>query len=191
MAQRIFKTTEPVKLDGYQAIFQPSKKHNNYCLMALIDQDLVDELEDDRIECLKWAESRLKNPRRATLKHAPWEQVEGTDYYKATFNWKEHERPPIVDSEGTPITDSGIKLYNGTVKIGFRQKPYVQSGDIYGTRLVMLGIQVISIESGVGVDRGDLDDAAVAELFGKTAGYKANDPNVAVAAPEVDLDDDF
>lgn len=189
MAQRIFKTDKPVALDGFQCIFKPGKF--GYSLSAIIDQELVDELEEDRIEVLKWAESKLKNPKRSTLKPEPWEETE-TGSYRVKFRWEADARPPIVDTEGTPITDENTPLYNGLVKIGFRQKPYIlKDGVTYGTSLKLVGVQVVSIESGVGVDRGDLDDAAVAELFGKTAGFKTNDPNVVVAAADVDPDDDF
>lgn len=190
MAQRIFKTTEPVVLDGYQAILKPSKF--GYSLSAIIGQDLIDELEEDRIEVLKWAESKLKNPKRSTLKPEPWEEIE-TGSYKVKFTWKEDgPRPPVVDTEGTPITDENTPLYGGLVKLAFRQKPYILKDNVtYGTSLKLVGVQVVSIEGNVGIDRGDLDDAAVAELFGKTAGYKANDPNVVAAAAEVDPDDDF
>ena len=50
----------------------------------------------------------------------------------------------------------------------------------------------MSIQSEVGVDTGDLDEAGVAEMFGNTAGFKAQDPNVKVidTAPS-SVEDDF
>ena len=39
-------------------------------------------------------------------------------------------------------------------------------------------------------DTGDLDEGGVAELFGKTQGFKADDPNV-TPSEEVAIDDDF
>ena len=48
----------------------------------------------------------------------------------------------------------------------------------YGTSLKLNGIQIVSLQSGAGVDVGDLNNEEVAELFGKTNGFKADDPNV-------------
>ena len=38
---------------------QPSKF--GYSLKAIVDQDMIDKLEDDRTDTLKWAESKLKS----------------------------------------------------------------------------------------------------------------------------------
>ena len=86
-----------------------------------------------------------------------------------------------------------VPVYEGSkVKIGFHQKPYIlRDGVTYGTSLKLSGIQIISVQSGAGVDTGDLDEEGVAELFGKTQGFKADDPNVTSATEEVTPDDDF
>jgi len=73
MPRTIHKTAQPVVLEGYQAVLKPSKF--GYSLAALVDQSMVDVLEDDRVESLKWAETKLKNPKRSTLKPEPWEEV--------------------------------------------------------------------------------------------------------------------
>ena len=73
MARTTFVTKEPVVLEGYQAVLKPSKF--GYSLSAVVDADLVEQLEDDRVETLKWAESKLKNPKRSSLKPEPWEEV--------------------------------------------------------------------------------------------------------------------
>jgi len=111
--------------------------------------------------------------------------------YKVKFSWNEETRPPVVDSEGTPIADENTPLYGGSrVKLAFRQKPYIlRDGVTYGTSLKLVGIQVISVNSSVGSDSGDLGDTEVAALFGQTSGFKAGDPNVTPAA-EVDTEDD-
>ena len=123
MPRTIHKTTQPVVLEGYQAVLKPSKF--GYSLAALVDQSMVDVLEDDRVESLKWAESKLKNPKRSTLKPEPWEEVtEGQ--YKVKFSWNEEARPPVVDTEGTIITDDATPMYAGSrVKLAFYQKPYI------------------------------------------------------------------
>ena len=111
MAQTIHVTQQPVVLEGYQAVLKPSKF--GYSLSAIVDEKLIEVLEADRVETLKWAESKLKNPKRSTLKPEPWEEVsEGK--YKVKFSWNEETRPPVVDTEGTPITDDSTPIYSGS-----------------------------------------------------------------------------
>ena len=187
MARTTFVTKEPVVLEGYQAVLKPSKF--GYSLSAIVDTDMVEQLEDDRTESLKWAESKLKNPKRSVLKPEPWEEVsEGK--YKVKFSWNEDTRPPVVDTEGTPITDDTTPVYSGsTVKLAFRQKPYIlRDGVTYGTSLKLVGIQLVTIKGGAGVDTGDLGETEVAALFGQTKGFKASEPNV-TATPAVEVDD--
>lgn len=188
MAQTIHVTQNPVVLEGYQAILKPSKF--GYSLSALVDEKLIEVLEDDRKETLKWAESKLKNPKRSTLKPEPWEEV-AQGKYKVKFSWNEDTRPPVVDTEGTSINDDATPIYSGsTVKLAFKQKPYIlRDGVTYGTSLKLVGIQVVSVNGAAGVDTGDLGETEVAALFGQTKGFKASEPNVTLNdAPE---DDDF
>tara|TARA_S200000501_G_scaffold311770_1_gene302511 strand:- start:33 stop:608 length:576 start_codon:yes stop_codon:yes gene_type:complete len=189
MARNIHITQKPVTLSGYQAVLKPSKF--GYSLKAVVDSELVEKLETERDDCLKWAESRLKNPKRATLKPTPWEEVaEGK--FTIKFSWAEDKRPPVVDTEGTPITNMDTPVYEGsTVKIGFIQKPYIlRDGITYGTSLKLSGVQVISVQTGAGVDTGDLDENGVAELFGKTSGFKTDDPNVTPDTTPASVEDD-
>ena len=177
MARTTFVTQEPVVLEGFQAVMQPSKF--GYSLKAVVDQDMIDKLEDDRTDTLKWAESKLKNPKRSSLKPEPWEEV-ADGKYTVKFSWNEDNKPPVVDTEGTAITDTRTPIYSGSqVKLAFFQKPYIlKDGVTYGTSLKLLGIQVVSCNGQAGVDTGDMASEDVAELFGKTQGFKANDPNV-------------
>lgn len=190
MAQTIHVTQQPVVLEGYQAVLKPSKF--GYSLSAILDQRMIEILEEERPEILKWAESKLKNPKRSTLKPEPWEEVsEGK--YKAKFTWNEETKPPIVDTEGTPVTDEATPVYSGsTVKLAFRQKPYIlKDGVTYGSSLKLVGIQLVTVNGSAGVDRGDLDETEVAALFGQTKGFKQSEPNVEPAAPEVeDIEDE-
>ena len=192
MSRSIHVTQEPVTLEGYQAILKPSKF--GYSLKAIVGEDLVNKLEEERTDCLKWAESKLKNPRRATLKPTPWEEV-SKGKYLIKFSWAEDKRPPVVDTEGTPITNVDTPVYSGSkVKLGFTQKPYIlRDGVTYGTSLKLSGVQIVAIQSEVGVDAGDLDEAGAAELFGNTAGFKTSEPNVTpdTTPSSVELDDDF
>ena len=191
MANRtIDKTEEPVILDGYQAVLKPGKF--GYKLSAIVDQAIVDKLEDERTEVLKWAESKLKNPKRSTLKPEPWEETtEGS--YQIRFSWNDESRPPIVDSEGTLITNEDTPLYGGSkVKLAFYQKPYIlKDGVTYGTSLKLAGVQVIALNSSAGVDTGDMNETDVVALFGKTAGFKAGEPNITSNNEETIVDDDF
>ena len=189
MAKNIHITPNPVTLEGYQAILKPSKF--GYSLKAVVDQEVVEKLETERAECLKWAESKLKNPKRSTLRPEPWEEVsEGKFIIK--FSWAEDKRPPVVDTEGTPITNIDTPVYEGSkVKLGFHQKPYIlRDGVTYGTSLKLSGVQVVSIQTGAGIDSGDLNEDDVAELFGKTAGFKADDPNVSPDLAPSSVEDD-
>ena len=190
MARNIIKTDGPVVLDGYQAVLKPSKF--GYSLSAIIDGGLVDKLEEDRSESLKWAESKLKNPKRSTLKPEPWEEV-ATDKFKVKFSWNEETKPPVVDTEGTHITDENLPIYSGAqVKLAFYQKPYIlRDGVTYGTSLKLVGIQLVAINSDAGVDSGDLTAADIADLFGTTAGFKTSEPNVTPSASAAVDDNDF
>lgn len=189
MARTIHKTENPVTLEGFQAILAPSKF--GYSLSAVVDTNVVDKLDTERSEVLKWAEGKLKNPKRSTLKPEPWEEV-SKDKYKIKFSWNEENRPPVVDTEGTQLTDTNIPLYAGsTVKLGFYQKPYIlRDGVTYGSSLKLVGVQVVSVKGEAGVDTGDMDVSAVAELFGKSTGYKAADPNITPDTTPSSVEDD-
>ena len=187
MPRNTFVTKDAVTLEGFQAVMKPSKY--GYSCSATIDSVLVDQLEEDREETLKWAVSKLKNPKRSTLKPEPWEEV-SDGVYKIKFSWNEENKPPVVDTEGTHITDVNLPIYSGSkVKLAFYQKPYIlKDGVTYGTSLKLVGLQVVSLSSAAGVDTGDLPAEDVAALFGSTEGFKAGDPNV---TPAPEADDDF
>ena len=86
-------TPEPVLLDGFQAILKPGK-FGTYNLVAVVDESLVDKLEEERVSALKWAESKLKNKARSSLKPTPWEEV-SDGKYTVKFSWKENNKPPL------------------------------------------------------------------------------------------------
>ena len=177
--------TDEIKLEGFQAILEPGKF--GYSLSAVVDEKLVDELESERKDVLKWAESKLKNPKRATLKPTPWEEV-ADNKYRLKFSWGEDKRPPVVDTEGSPVTDTKTPLYGGsTVKLGFYQKPYIlRDGITYGSSLKLVGVQVVKLNSEAGVKSDDnLSTDQVADLFGKSEGFKATD-----IPPAVETDDE-
>ena len=85
MARTIHKT-DNVTLEGFQAVLEPSKF--GYSLAAVVGQDVIDTLETERGEVLKWAESKLKNPKRSTCKPEPWEEVAAVSYTHLTLPTK-------------------------------------------------------------------------------------------------------
>ena len=186
MPRTIHKTEQPVVLDGYQAVLKPSKF--GYSLSAIVGEDMIDALETDREQSLEWAQGKLKNPKRSVLKPEPWEEV-AEGQYKVKFSWNEETKPPVVDTEGTHITDENTPMYGGsTVKLAFYQKPYIlKDGVTYGTSLKLVGVQLVSVKAGAGVDTGDMADVDVAALFGKTEGFKASTPNVTTTTEEDDF----
>ena len=184
MSNRNVHVTNEVTLEGFQAVLEPGKF--GYSLAAAVDEPFIQKLEEERSEVLKWAESKLKNPKRSVLKPTPWEEVaEGK--YKIKFSWGEDRKPPVVDVEGSPVTDTKTPLYGGsTVKLGFYQKPYIlKDGITYGSSLKLVGVQVVKLNTEAGVSSDDLSTEEVAGLVGKTDGYKAAD-----APPTVVNDDE-
>ncbi len=185
-------TTEPVTLDGFQAVLKPGEW--GYKLSALVQEELISTLEEERESALEWARSKAKNPKRVTVKPEPWEELDnqkGT--YHLRFSWRDGDKiiPVVVDTEGTQIKDTDTPVYSGSkVKLAFFQKPYVlPSGDI-GTSLKLKAVQVVSLNSGAGVvDNGDMTAEDASELFGKSNGFKVEDPNVDAAPCSVEEDD--
>ena len=185
-------TTEPVTLDGFQAVLKRGEW--GYKLSALVQEELISTLEEERESALEWARSKAKNPKRVTVKPEPWEELDnqkGT--YHLRFSWRDGDKiiPVVVDTEGTQIKDTDTPVYSGSkVKLAFFQKPYVlPSGDI-GTSLKLKAVQVVSLNSGAGVvDNGDMTAEDASELFGKSSGFKGEDPNVDAAPCSVEEDD--
>ena len=185
-------TQEPVTLDGFQAVLKPGEW--GYKLSALVQEELISTLEEERESALEWARSKAKNPKRVTVKPEPWEELDnqkGT--YHLRFSWRDGDKiiPVVVDTEGTQIKDTDTPVYSGSkVKLAFFQKPYVlPSGDI-GTSLKLKAVQVVSLNSGAGVvDNGDMTAEDAAELFGSTKGFKVEDPAVDAAPCSVEEDD--
>ena len=185
-------TQEPVTLDGFQAVLKPGEW--GYKLSALVQEDLISTLEEERESALEWARSKAKNPKRVTVKPEPWEELDnqkGT--YHLRFSWRDGDKiiPVVVDTEGTQIKDTDTPVYSGSkVKLAFFQKPYVlPSGDI-GTSLKLKAVQIVSLNSGAGVvDNGDMTAEDASELFGKSSGFKVEDPNVDAAPCSVEEDD--
>ena len=187
-----YVTPEPVTLDGFQAILKPGEW--GYKLSALVDESLVSKLEEERLSALEWAKSKAKNPKRVTIKPEPWEEIDNQKgAYHIRFSWRDGDKiiPVVVDTEGTQIKDIATPVYSGSkVKLAFFQKPYVlPSGDI-GTSLKLKAVQIVSLNSGAGVvDTGDMSADQASDLFGKTTGFKVEEPNIDAAPCSVEEDD--
>ena len=194
MSNKNIHVTDNVTLEGFQAILKPGKF--GYSLSAVVDDKLIGELESERKEVLKWAESKLKNPRRSTLKPTPWEEV-AKGKTKVKFSWSEDKKPPVVDTEGTLLTNKETPLYGGTtVKLGFYQKPYIlKDGVTYGSSLKLVGVQVVELNNEAGVNTDELSTDQVSELFGTTTGFKATEDTLEDTTPcsvePVDDEEDF
>ena len=181
----------PVKLHGYQAVLKPSKF--GYSLSALLPEADVPLLETDREESLKWATSKLQNPKRSVLKPEPWEELdEAPGYVKVKFSWNEDNKPVVYDSDNAKIEDEGLPLYSdAVVRLVFKQKPYIlKDGVTYGTSLKVSGVQVLSLNKpGVGIDSGDLTEDDVANLF-KVSQVNGLDADELKASKEAAVQDD-
>ena len=187
-----YVTPDPVTLDGFQAILKPGEW--GYKLSALVDESLISKLEEERLSALEWAKSKAKNPKRVTIKPEPWEEIDNQKgAYHIRFSWRDGDKiiPVVVDTEGTQIKDTDTPVYSGSkVKLAFFQKPYVlPSGDI-GTSLKLKAVQIVSLNSGAGVvDTGDMSADQASDLFGKTTGFKVEEPNIDAAPCSVEEDD--
>jgi hypothetical protein len=82
-------------------------------------------------------------------------------------------------------------MYAGSrVKLAFYQKPYIlRDGVTYGTSLKLVGVQLVSLNNGAGVDTGDMSTEDVVAMFGTTEGFKASEPNITPTLTETE--DDF
>lgn len=185
MATKTHKTSEPVVLDGFQAILQPSEF--GYTLSAILtDPNIIVDLEQERATLIEGVKVKLKNPKRAVLKPEPWEEV-AEGQYKLKFGWDAKTLPTVIDSEGTLITDTTLPVYSGSkVRLAFIQKPYIlKDGITYGTSVKLSGIQIISLASNPGVPK--LSESEASDLFGTyEGGFSAYDIPPAETAEEGD-----
>jgi len=181
-----FVTKEAVTLDGFHAIMKPGE-HGHVAQAIINDEDLQELIEKDAEDKIQWVSGKAKNPTRARRNPLPWKDTPDGLVYK--FSWKvEDDQPVVYDSEGTAITDKSLPLYEGSqVKLAFRLKPYCLTGDTLGVKLILEALQVISVKAKAGVDTGDMGEKELSEVFGKTKGYKFEQPNV---TPSVDDEDD-
>ena len=82
------------------------------------------------------------------------------------------------------MTDEDLPIYGGaTVKLAFHQYGYGLS-NIYGTKLDLTHIQLVSLNAAAGMDTGSMAPDDAVALFGKTEGFVAASPNVTPSADD-------
>ena len=127
---------------------------------------------------------------KISFRFSEFNSSNASTYIPLLSSWKPGQEPPVVDTEGTPITDENTPIYGGSkVKLAFRQKPYTMPDGSYGTSVKLVGLQLVALSNGAGVDTGDMDETEVAALFGQTKGFKTSEPNITATPIEVDNDD--
>lgn len=174
MANRyVFDTT----LEGFINVYEPSGKFNNCCFSFKLPQGVLDQAEDDREELLKWAASKVDNPKRIATNPSKWDDEGLVKYsYEGETN---RPAPVFVDTSGEPIAKETLRdVRKGTkVRMIVQQKPYTKPA--MGTTLKVMGIQIVELASGNGaIDSGDMSAAEVAEMFGSVEGFKQDTPVV-------------
>lgn len=188
-------TPDPVVLNGYQSVFKLTANYNNYCLaIDITDPAFIEELEARRAELLAAQLAEIKTKKRAVAKPAPWiEDEEQENLWNIKFSWGRGFEPSVVDSVGTVLTASDVKLYSGaTVKVAFDQRGYtLKDGITYGTTLDIRGIQVISDSVGAGGAQYTQDE--VKGIFGEfDGGFQVGDiPPAAGDDEETEGNGDF
>jgi hypothetical protein len=186
MANRyIFNTT----LTGYIKIDEPGGQWNNCTFAFKLPADILRQCEQDREELLSWAKTKVPNPSRVNINKPKWDE-EGLVKY-SYLGETGRAAVVFVDTEGTPLEkDVLASIRKGTkVRIIAQQSPYTKPS--LGTKLVVLGVQVIELNTGDVMDSGALEGDDVAALFAAATpidGYKASSPQVRVSQAEPELD---
>lgn len=186
MANRYIFNTE---LTGYIKIDEPGGQWNNCTFSFKLPPDILEQAEKDREELLDWAKSKVPNPTRININQPKWDE-EGLVKYSYLG---ESTRPAVVfvDTEGTVLEkDVLAAVRKGTkVRIIVQQSPYTKPS--IGTKLVVLGVQVIELNTGTVVDSGELEGDDVAAMFAKAPaidGYKASAPQVRAVEEQPEAD---
>lgn len=176
----VFNTT----LDGFINVYEDSGKFNNRCFSFSLPADVVAQAESDREELLEWARSKAPNPKRVEVALPKWDD-DGLVKYSYGGETRRAE-PVFVDTEGQPIERAVLRDVRKDTKVRLivQQGPYV-FGNKVGTRLKVIGVQIIELVTGNGaVDSGDLSVEDVAGIFGAAEGFKQSAPAVRKAETE-------
>lgn len=186
MANRyIFNST----LTGYIRIDEPNQFGCTF--EYTIPDETIKEMESDREELLAWCRTKL--PKADKVRELPWANGTTVKYQYQQPDAK-NPNPAVVwvDTEGSPLDKEVLRsVREGTkVRLIVQQKPNPYADKI-GTKLIVLGAQILELNAGKVVDSGDLTVDDVQALFAAApvVGYKASAPQVRAAAPEADNGD--
>lgn len=180
-------------LEGFINVFEDSGKFNNRTFSYAIPQETLPQVEEDRVELIKWAKSKASGRVQEAI--TPWDDAGLCKYTYGVGDGarKPKPAPVFVDSDGQPIAPDVLRdVRKGTkVRLIVQQKPYAMGPNV-GTSLRVLGVQIIELATGNGaVDSGDLSVEDVAALFGSVDGYKASEPAVRKAEDTVGDGDSY
>jgi len=171
----------PTELTGFINVFEDAGKYENRTFSYTIPADILSSVEKDRIELLKWVDSKLESPKRVALNPSPWDESGLCKY-----SYSDTDKKPIpvfVDTEGAPISESDLQtLRKGTKAVLIvNQTPYTKPAK--GTSLKVVGVQITKLVTMNGAsDSGDMSVEDVNAIFGTRDGYKASSP--VVSAPD-------
>lgn len=174
-------------LEGFVSVGEDSGKFNNRSFAYAIPHDTLTQVEEDRVELIKWAKSKASG--RVQEAMTPWDDagVCKYTYGEGDGSRKPKPEPVFVDSDGKPVEKSVLlSVRKGTkVNLIVDQKPYAVGPNV-GTTMRVIGVQIIELATGNGaVDSGSLSVEDVAELFGSVEGFKASEPAVRKAEETV------
>ena len=174
-------------LDGFVNVYEDSGKFNNRTFAYAIPHETLAQVEEDRVELIKWAKSKASG--RVQEAMTPWDDagVCKYTYGEGDGSRKPKPEPVFVDSDGKPVEKSVLlSVRKGTkVNLIVDQKPYAMGPNV-GTSMRVIGVQIIELATGNGaVDSGSLSVEDVAELFGSVDGFKASEPAVRKAEETV------
>ena len=170
------------ELEGFINVYQDAGKYENRCFSYKIPAEILEKIEKDRKELLKWVDSKLDSPKRVALNPEPWNE-EGLCKYTYTDTSK-NPVPVFVDTEGQPLSDSDLQnLRKGTqVILIVDQSPYTKPAK--GTKLKVVGVQVTKLVTATGAtDSGDMSLDDINSIFGTRDGYKSASPTVSDNRP--------
>ena len=181
-------------LTGYIRVDEP----NQYgCTFEYtIPQEIIKEMDSDREDLLDWCRTKL--PKADKVRDLPWANGSTVKYQYQQPDTKSPNPAVVwVDTEGTHIEKDVLRsVREGTkVRLIVQQKPNPYADKI-GTKLVVLGAQILELHAGKVVDSGALETNDVQSLFAAAPvvdGYKQSAPQVrgGEAEPAVAGDYDF
>ena len=178
-------------LEGFVSVGEDSGKFNNRTFAYAIPHDTLAQVEEDRVELIKWAKSKASG--RVQEAMTPWDDAGVCKYtYGAGDGSRKAKPEPVfVDTDGKPVEKSVLQAVRKGTKVNMivDQKPYAMGPNV-GTSMRVIGVQIVELVTGNGaVDSGDLSVEDVAEMFGSVDGFKADSPAVRQVASTTEGDD--